>query len=551
MTAFTLRRDQSTFKANVIAAWLKHRFALGVAPTGWGKTVLFSDLIADEPGACVVIAHRHELVGQISLALARNGVRHRIVGSADLARECTTSHIDELGVNYIDPNSRVAAASVDTLIRKEGADWEQWFASVKLWVMDEAHHLLKHNKWGAAAALFVNARGLGVTAETERADGYGLGAMNDGVFEVMVEAPTMRDVINMGNLTDYRVFVPPSDLDLTNVPLSPSGDFSPLKLAKATKASHITGDAVKHYLRLAPGKLGILFAVDIEDAIEKAQAFNDAGVPAEVVTSKTPTLLRRDIMKRFKRREILMLVNVDLFGEGFDLPAIEVVIMCRATQSFNLYKQQFGRALRKMSGKLWAIVIDHVGNVLRHGLPDKVRVQSLGRPVPKSKREPDENDIPLTYCSECSQPYTRDKCRCPFCEHKETPAARSGPEYVDGDLYELTQEVLAKMRGDADRVIGTGFIPIPEGVAPYVAAGIRNKHLARAAAQVELRKTISLWAGWQQQINSRADSEIYRLFYLTYGTDVLTAQTLGATDAEVLREKLQRRLNEHNVVPAQ
>jgi DNA repair protein RadD len=550
MKRINLRPYQNDLKAQINVEWLQHANVLAVAATGSGKTVLFSDIVADEPGASVVVAHRHELVGQISMALARNGVRHRIIGSDDLARDCTAAHIDELGINFVDPNSRVAAASVDTLILRDDAEFKAWCATVRLWVMDEAHHVLKHNKWGKAVNLFPNARGLGVTAETERADGYGLGDMNDGVFHSMVLAPTMRDLINMGFLTDYRVFAPPSDLNLNDIPLSASGDFSPKKLAKATRISSITGDVVKHYLKIAPGKLGITFAVDTEAAKQIADGFRAAGVLAEMVTAKTHPTVRRNILKRFKRREILMLVNVDLFGEGFDLPAIEVVIMARATQSFNLFKQQFGRVLRLLDGKLWGIVIDHVGNVLRHGLPDQPRDFSLGRPVPKSKREPDENIIPMRACVECTSTYERIYACCPFCGHSVEPPQRTAPEFVDGDLHELTQEVLRKMRGEAAAVVDTSFIPVPHGVNGPAEYAIKTNHFKRAASQARLRDTLALWAGWQRDHKGRTDSEIYRLFFLTYGVDMLSAQTLGANDAEALREKLQSKLDSHGIVPA-
>lgn len=127
---------------------------------------------------------------------------------------------------------------------------------------------------------------------------------------------------------------------------------------------------------------------------------------------------------------------------------------------------------------------------------------------------------------------------------------RTAPEYVDGDLFELTQEVLAKMRGDAAAVVNTSFIPVPDGIPEYAKAGIRNRHIERANAQTELRATIALWAGWHKGAG-RKDSEIYRLFYLTYGMDIMGAQTLGATDATALREKLQTRLVSANVVPDQ
>lgn len=536
----TLRHTQTAVVLAVAAAWVTVPNVLVVSPTGSGKTVVFAKIVADEPGPSCVIAHRHELVGQISMALARNGVRHRIIGGDDLRRECTATHVEELGLNYVDANSRVAVASVQTLVRRdETAD--AWFPSVRLWVMDEAHHLLRENMWGQAIAMFPNARGLGVTAETERADGCGLGAWNDGVFHQMVEAPGMRAHIELGFLTDYRVFVPPSDLDLTGVDLTGKGDFSPAKLSAATARSHVTGDIVENYLKIAKGLLGITFAVDVKAAGDIARAYNEAGVPAEVVTSKTPSALRRSILRRFRKREILQLVNVDLFGEGFDLPAIEVVSMGRATASYQLYKQQFGRVLRLMKGKLFGIIIDHVGNVIRHGLPDKFRKQSLDRREKRSKSKKDEDLIPMTVCVECSSAYERIYKACPFCGHCVEPASRSAPEFVDGDLCELTADVLAKMRGDIDKA------PNTYGLEPYIAAGVMNRFAEKCATQNELRATIALWAGWHKS-NGRQDSEIYRLFYLTYGTDILSAQTLARKDADELNVKLRARLGEVGVI---
>lgn len=566
-TRTPLRPIQRALKASIVAAWLVAANVLAVAPTGAGKTVLFSDIVADESGPSCVIAHRHELVSQMSLALARMGIRHRIVGSPELSRECTATHVEELGINYIDVNSRVVCASVDTLIRLNATD--PWFASVKLWVMDEAHHLLIHNKWGDAVAMFPNARGLGVTATPERADGYGLGAINDGVFHEMVVAPGMREHIERGYLTDYRVFCPPSDLDLSGVGVTGGGDFSPKKLAKATKNSHITGDVVKHYLRIAPGKLGITFAVDIEAAKDIAKSFRDAGVPAEVVSSKTPGNVRRAVLRKFRERKILQLVNVDLFGEGFDLPAIEVVSMARATWSLNCYIQQFGRCARLMidptllrnwdnysdaerryfisiSTKPAGIIIDHVGNVIRHGLPDKPRPWSLGRPIKRGKREPDENLIPMTACVDCTMPYERIYKACPHCGYSLGPSTRSAPEFVDGDLTEIAAEVLAKMRGDIE-AFDTAKPTIPYLATGFIEAGINNRLAEKREAQAELRATIALWAGYHRD-SGRNDSQIYRLFYMTYGTDIMSAQVLPKKDAELLNERLRARVDELGIV---
>jgi superfamily II DNA or RNA helicase len=556
-----LRPFQAELEARVYAAW--HSGALNVMPvaaTGSGKTVLLSKILYDEPGASIAIAHRQELVSQISIALARNGVRHRIAGAkkgSSLIRVISALQVAELGYSFFDPNAKTGVGGVDTIIRMEASD--PWFKQVRLVVQDEAHHVLKANKWGAAAAMFPNARGLYPTATPLRADGKGLGRHADGLVDTMVLAPSMRDIIDMGYLTDYRIFAPPSDLDLSQVATSQAtGDFNADQLRKAVHKSHITGDVVAHYLKLAPGKLGVTFAVDVEAAGEIAAAFRAQGVPAEVVSAKTPDALRAAILRRFKAREVLQLVNVDLFGEGFDLPAIEVVSFARPTESFALYSQQFGRALRLMlskegaavhanltdegrraaiaaSEKPVAFIIDHVNNVLRHGLPDARREWSLDRRERRSSKKSDA--IPLRVCvnDQCLQPYERVFKSCPYCGHYPPPPSRSAPEFVDGDLTELDAETLAALRGEIARIDGDAVIPY--GAAPEVAGAVRRRHWERREAQQALRNSIAWWAGIESA-QGRGESESYRRFFHRFGLDVASAQTLNAREAAELAERV-------------
>lgn len=545
MTVHQPRGYQSQLEQNIYSAWQSGaRNVLAVLPTGGGKTYVFSRIAAAAKTAVCVSAHRRELVGQMSVALAREGVRHRVIGPDSLMRTCASLHMDEFKRSFIDPNGRVAVASVDTLVNFDQKD--PWLQQVGLWVQDEAHHVLAENKWGRACQLFPNAYGLGVTATPTRADGRGLGRHADGLMDSIIVGPTMRELIEQGYLTDYRIFAPPSDIDLASVPITDSGDYSPVKLKTARQQSHITGDVVAHYLRIARGKLGVTFDTDIESATQTAAAYNAAGVPAEVVTSKTPDLLRSRVLRRFRNREVLQLVNVDLFGEGFDLPAIEVVSMARPTQSYGLYCQQFGRALRIMDGKDRAIIIDHVGNVMRHGLPDAPREWSLDRRERRSRTAPSDV-IPVRTClnPECLSVYERVYRACPFCGHEPVPAGRSSPEQVDGDLHELDAATLAALRGEVARVDGDARFPA--GAAPEVQGAIRKRHTERQAAQADLRKTIALWAGWQESLG-RPDSENYRRFFLQFGTDVLTAQTLGAREAEVLKDRIAKQLNDNNVI---
>lgn len=541
-----LRTYQSELETSINDAWLIHLYVLAVLATGAGKTVTFCDIVAKHVGGSCVIAHRQELVSQISIALARFGIRHRIIGPKSVVRNVVQLHMAELGRSYYDPNAPCAVAGVDTLVKRK-AELAQWSQQVTLWVMDEAHHVLKDNKWGTAVAMFPNARGLGVTANTERADGKGLGRHADGLMDVLVEGPGMRDLINMGFLTDYRIFAPPSDLNLEGVKITATGDFSNPQLKKRVHASHLVGDVVEHYLRLAPGKLGITFAVDVEAANEIAAKFNDAGVPAAVVTAKTPDRQRAEILARFRRREILQLVNVDLFGEGFDLPAIEVVSMARPTQSFNLFCQQFGRALRILDGKLIAMIIDHVGNVKRHGLPDARQVWTLDRREKGSKAKRDPDAVPMKACIECTAMYEAIYSACPFCGHVHVPASRSGPEFVDGDLTELDPSTLAKMRGEVARIDSPANTAanklLKAGGSHGAAAGIFNNHVERQEAQTVLREAIALWAGHQRALK-RPDSESYRRFYFAFGIDVMTAQALGKAAAKSLSVKINQHIGE-------
>jgi len=534
-----LRPYQLDIKQDVMKSWLKHNNVLAVLPTGAGKTVVFSEIIKDHAGASCAIAHRQELVTQISLALAQDGVRHRIIGPDKVVRLAVKIHMDELGHSYYDPAAKCAVAGVDTLIRR-GETLEKWLNSVTLWVQDEAHHQLKGNKWGIAADMFPNAKGLGVTATPLRADGKGLGRSADGLIDDMIIGPSMRELINMGYLTDYRLFAPETkDLDLTTVDISKStGDYSHNKLVKAIRKSRIIGDVVEHYLRIAPNKLGITFATDVETATDIAKRFNDAGVPAAIVSAKTPDSERVGIVRKFRSRKLLQLVNVDLFGEGFDLPAIEVVSMARPTFSYGLYVQQFGRALRIMDGKSEAIIIDHVGSIVHHELPDAPRMWSLNSRDKRSNKTVNDG-TPVRACPSCTAVYERIYAACPYCGHKPVVEGRAGPDQVDGDLAEIDPLVLAKMRGEISRIDDQVYYP--QGLAAPARARLNRIHGERQEMQGALRASVSWWAGYQKHLG-RSDSESHRRFYHMFNIDIMSAQALNRNDALELANKINYKL---------
>lgn len=528
-----LRPYQSELERDIYAAWSPtSKNVLAVLPTGGGKTTVFSKVLTDFNGASCALAHRSELVGQMAMALARNGVRHSVLASKPVIREIVAMQMDEFGRSYYDPSARTRVAGVDTLVRLPKSD--MWLPQVGLCVCDEGHHLLRENKWGRGVGMFPNSYLLSVTATPVRADGKGLGREADGVIDKMVIGPGMRDLIEAEYLCPYRIFAPPNDLNLDDVSVTDSGEFSPEPLRKAVhRSTQIVGDVVKHYLRLASGKLGITFAVDVESATEIAQAFRDAGVPAEVLTGNTPTTLRAQIMRRFRRREILQIVNVDILGEGTDVPAVEVVSFARPTQSFGLYVQQFGRAMRIMLGKTHAIIIDHVGNWYRHGRPDADREWSLAR----RERSAAKKEIsPMRVCLKCTGAYDRvEGLICPYCKHEEIIAGRSKPEFVDGDLYEVDLEALKDMRAEIQRIDDPPFIP--KHLDALAAAGVKRQHWERQEAQKSLRLAIAEWGG----VASVGREDYYqRKFFLTFKLDVFSAMALGRPGAQALEAKIRK-----------
>lgn len=557
-----LRPVQQKLESDIYAAWnAGAQNIMPVAATGFGKTVVLAKLLYDEPAASVAIAHRRELVSQISVALARNGVRHRLVGvkkGSSLTRIISALHVFELGHSYIDPNAKTGVGGVDTIIRMDASD--PWFNQVRLMVQDEGHHVLKENKWGKAATKFPNARGLFPTATPIRADGKGLGRHADGLADALVLAPSMREIIDMGYLTDYRVVSIPSSVNMGNVEIGANGDFKHQQLADAIANSSIVGDVVGHYKKYADGKLGCTFAVDVKEAAKIAEAYRNAGVTSQLITADTPDMLRAQILRDFKGRRVMQLVNVDLFGEGFDLPALECVSFARHTASFSLFAQQFGRVLRLMlpsevfgyydsltdaqrreiiarSDKPRGMIIDQVGNIIRHnGPPDRHRVWSLDRRDARGGSASDA--IPMRNClnPQCAWPYERVKKCCPYCgTYPPSPAERSAPEYVDGDLTEYSDELLAQMRGQIARIDGDATIPY--GAAPEVAGAVRRRHWERQQAQKKLRNSIAWWAGLGVA-KGWSESESYRHFWFKFGIDVAGCQILGTREAEELNEKI-------------
>jgi superfamily II DNA or RNA helicase len=535
MSNIILRPYQNQLIDAVFNAWEDDKPTVLVqSHTGSGKTVMLTEIVRRANVPTVIIAHRIELVSQLSLALARAQIAHNIVSPTASISEIIQLHLQNGPRHYFNPTASVVVASVDTLIRRS----PPWADNIKLVVFDEAAHVLRANKWGTAAFMFSQARGLHVTATPMRADGRGLGRGADGLVDVLIEGPSMRELIRDGYLSPFRIFAPPNNLDLSPVKVTTSGDYSPDPLRKAVNKAHITGDIVSHFIKHnPPGALGITFAVSVEAAKELAEAYTAAGIPAVCLHASTGVSERANVMRRFRDGIIQQLVNVDILTEGIDVPAVACVSLARPTMSYSLHMQQIGRALRPCPDKPHAIILDHVGNVTKHGLPDVPRAWSLRSQDRKARGT--TGAVPLRTCLNpvCVAVFERNRDRCPWCGHPiPLPAQRASPAQVEGNLLELGAPTLAYLHDEIARI---GSAPkIPRGVSAIIAASIIKKHHARQEAHRELREAIAQWAG-PYHAAGESDAEILRRFWYQFGIDTLSAQTLSASQALKLVDSIR------------
>lgn len=540
MNATVERRDYQLFlKQETYNAWnAGKRNVLNVLPTGGGKSVIMSDMVLDGVNfgfTQCVIAHRNELVAQMSIHIGRRGIPHRIIGPDNIITQIRRQHRALFnGQQFVHPTAKTSVVGVDTLISRQD-DLKRWALQHDHWMGDEAHHFLRENKWGKAVEMMPNAVGSGFTATAIRADGKGLGRDHDGVFDAMNIGPSMRDLIAGKYLSDFEIVCPRSDLQVSEDDVSANGDWSSQTLRKAAKKSHIVGDVVENYIKFASGRRTIVFATDVETSNDIAKKFNENGIKAASLSAVTPLVVREKYINEFKTGKISVLVNVDLFDEGFDVPACDVIMMARPTASLGKYRQMIGRALRFIPGKT-ALIVDMVSNVVRHGLPDKDIIWSLSRRDKRAKHIKDPDEIPLTTCASCTKPYEKFRVVCPYCgKEKPLPEPRlRSVEVVEGDLILLDKATLEKMRR------GT-FLENPADVGVRVAAvagaiagmGAINRQKEKIAAHQQLSEDIAQWAAIERQRGFN-DREIQRRFYHVTGMDVLSALDTSRPASEIL-----------------
>lgn len=405
----------------------KHKRVLAVMPTGAGKTATTAEMIkrtAARGKKCLFTVHRQELMDQSIAAFNEAGIEHG----------CIAAGYDSV------PDKPVQLASIETLRRRlDKTSFRPDFV-----VVDEAAHSCSET-WRFVIEHFGGAHIIGLTATPERLDGKGLGS----VYQSMVQGPTTAELIDRGYLSQYEYFAP-TQPDLTDV-RTRLGDFDIEQAAGIMDTPRITGDAIREYAKHCDGKRAVAFCVSVKHSQNTAENFARCGYRALHIDGNTPKSVRRQAISDFRSGIIQILTSVDIFSEGFDLPAVECAILLRPTQSLSMYLQQVGRALRVSPGKEKAIILDHAGNVNRHWLPDEERTWSLaGRKKMKRADIDAESEVKIRQCPEC---YCNHKPApiCPACQF-EYPIKSREIEIVDG---ELTQFVRGKR--SAPKVFDSGI----------------------------------------------------------------------------------------------
>lgn len=285
-----------------------------VGPTGSGKSLMGAECM--RPAATfLAVAHRHELLGQLRATFQERGIEGGRFES-----------VQSLAASGVRPDvARV------------------------FW--DETHHAISAPHWSAVANHYRSRRVpiVGATATPVRSDGAAFGSL----FSAMVVAATLRGLTQDGYLARARVYAP------------------------ATPRQHMAEYPSQAYHERAPHSRAVVFCRDVKHAEDEARRFSALGYSAACVEGRMGPVERKAAFDGFASGALEVLTNVALVVEGIDVPACETVIHARNVGSVAAWLQMNGRALRVAEGKAFATIIDLLGSVYQHGLPDAEREFSL------------------------------------------------------------------------------------------------------------------------------------------------------------------------------
>ena len=370
---------------------------VAVLGCGGGKSVIQGSIAkssTDRGNKVLFLVHRKELCQQIA------------------------NTFNAVGVDM----NRCDVSMVQTVSRRLGK-----LPSYDLIITDEAHHSTA-NTYKKVYEHYSDVVRLGFTATPIRLNKGGLGE----VYSDLITSVSTQWLIENNYLAPYKYYS--VKLADTSKLHTVAGEFKQDEVKELMENKEIYGDTVKQWKRLAEGKETIVYCASVEAAKKTSERFLAEGYNSIAIDGKTPQNERETAMERFRSGEITILCNCELFGEGLDVPDCECVVLLRPTQSLSLFIQQSMRSMRYKPNKT-AIIIDHVGNCYRHGLPDDEREWSL---EPKHKQE---NIVKIRECKECFAVYPPTMSKCPYCGAVATTEIRKTErKTVEVDLVELKRQ---------------------------------------------------------------------------------------------------------------
>lgn len=401
-----------------------HRNVVSQMPTGAGKTVMaahFAKHIVKRGGRVWMTAHRRELVGQAAAQMRRLGLDAAVLMS------------DDEEANLEAP---IQIVSVDTFAARarRGAPLPP---PPMLRIDDECHHATA-SKYDELFGYTKDSWGLGFSATPYRLDGTGLKTRYDEI----VMGPPPRELVKLGRLVPFDVYAGPAP-DLSGVRTN-AGDWARAELQVRT--APIVGKVVETYQRVCAGRRAICFAVNVHHSRTLVEKFQAAGVLAEHIDADTPKTQRRDVLRRFASGEIQIVCNVELITEGFDVPACDVAILARPTKSESLFLQMCGRAGRSAPGKTRGIILDHGGNVWRHGDPLSFRPTTLDGRM-KRGRTTEDIEAYFKLCPSCLLANAKGSTSCRICGTEFLAPLPKVDEKVELSLVEpMSNEEMARLK---------------------------------------------------------------------------------------------------------
>ena len=362
----TLRDYQQLAKEEIFSKWNRVDNILYQMPTGTGKTRLFTSIIRDISiwglrhninYRILIIAHRSELIEQSSRSLDKYRIKHGVLAGTMKEKRDLTQAIQVASIQTITHPAN--QCMIDDL-------------KFDFIIIDEAHHAVA-NSYQKLWEYCPDAKKLGVTATPWRMNNSGFAQ----IFDAYIPSMSIKDFIRKGWLATYQYYSIPTSSELVKSiesirEFDIEGDYKNSALVEVCDTSKIRAQLYDSYEKNVLGKKGIIYSISREHSEHICLQYRSRGVAIENIDSKTPAKVREKVIQAFRNGEIDIIVNVDIFSEGFDCPDIEFIQLARPTKSLVKYIQQVGRGLRK-NGNKKCIILDNVGMYSRFGLPDEER----------------------------------------------------------------------------------------------------------------------------------------------------------------------------------